>query len=93
MDHKLADAAFHPHDGLVLPRQAQERRVIHALDVTIAPGRDCLPVPLRQREQCRILFFVNRPLSEFPGKSRSTATMVSSATEAIMLEAWIEEAM
>jgi hypothetical protein len=31
MEDKLADAAFHPHDGLVLPRPAQERCVIDAL--------------------------------------------------------------
>lgn len=33
--------------GLVLPRQTQECRVIHALDVTIRFGRDCLPFPFR----------------------------------------------
>src|SRR5664280_22454 len=65
MDYEIADATFHPHDGPVLPRQTQERRVIHALDVTILLGRDCLPVPLRQREQRLSLIAVRRALSKF----------------------------
>jgi hypothetical protein len=49
----------------VLPLQAQERRVIHVLDVTIPLGRDGLPVPLRQRDPCLILIVDNRSLSKF----------------------------
>lgn len=35
MDRKFTNAALHPHDGIVLPSQAQEQRVICALNVTV----------------------------------------------------------
>ena len=50
--------------------------------------------PLRQRGRRLVVLVVHRRLvPACSGKSRSTAAMVSSATEAMMLEAWIEEAM